>query len=472
MNKTKIIGTIGPSSNNKEIFAELVRSGLRIARLNLSHGDQEVHKKNIEMIKEVREELGIPVAILMDTRGPEIRTRNFIDGIATLKTGEYVTLSPAEFDGNSERISVTYGSLHTDVEIGGAILIDDGLIELQVTEINGMDVRCLIKNGGDVKNHKGVNVPNIHLNLPILTAKDEADLIFGVENDIDFVAASFVRTAADVEVIRKHLIAHGGKHVQIISKIENQEGVNNIKEIVDASDGIMVARGDLGVETPPELIPEVQKHIVDICNEMEKPVIIATQMLDSMIKNPRPTRAEVSDVANAIWDGADAIMLSGESAAGAYPVESVRMMKRIAIQTEKSVRDRAKPHRTLYDKGTSVTNAVSFATVTTAEYLNAKAIICPTYEGHTARMMSKFKPNSMIIATTSNPKIQRIMQLYWGVEPILVKQETSSEILFYKSVATIKAMGIAQEGDLVVITAGIPLGISGNTNLMKVQEVE
>lgn len=472
MNKTKIIGTIGPSSSSKEVFTELVKSGLRIARLNLSHGEQATHAKNIDMIKEVREELGIPVALLMDTRGPEIRTRNFVGGIATLKTGDMVILSPEDFEGDSTRISVTYPSLHADVAVGGPILIDDGLIELEVKEIKGSEIHCLIKNGGDVKNHKGINVPNIHLNLPILTPKDEADLIFGVEQDIDFVAASFIRNAADVEIIRKHLVTHGGKHVQIIAKIENQEGVNNIKEIVQAADGIMVARGDLGVETPPELIPEVQKKIVDICNDMEKPVIIATQMLDSMIKNPRPTRAEVSDVANAIWDGADAIMLSGESAAGAYPIESVRMMKRIAIQTEKSVRDRTKRHRTIYDRGTSVTNAVSFATVTTAEYLNAKAIICPTYEGYTARLISKFKPDSMIVATTSNPKIQRIMQLYWGVEPILVKQETSSEILFYKSVATIKQMGIAQEGDLVVITAGIPLGISGNTNLMKVQEVE
>jgi pyruvate kinase len=472
MNKTKIICTIGPASDTKETFTQLVKSGLSVARLNLSHGNQEYYKKIISMINEVREELSIPVAILMDTRGPEIRTRKFVDGSIELLAGKKIRISYGDCEGTAERFCVTYPTLHEDVQVGGTILIDDGLIELEVVEIDGEDVICVVKNGGIVKNRKGVNIPNMHLNLPALTAADEADLIFGIENDIDFVAASFVRTEADVQVIRDHLDKNGGQGVKIVSKIESQEGIDNIDAIIEMSDGIMVARGDLGVETPPEAIPHIQKLIVKKCNEADIPVIIATQMLDSMQKNPRPTRAEVSDVANAILDGTDAIMLSGESAAGKYPIESVRSMRRIAEVAETTMDYRNLFTKIVNRREKSVTNSVSHASCSTAMQLNAKAIICPTYSGSTAKLISMYRPNVPIIATTSNPKVQRQLMLNWGVLPLIMEQQTSSDILFYKSVEKTKSLGLVKSGDLVVITAGVPLGITGKTNLMKVQEVD
>lgn len=472
MQKTKIICTIGPASDSKEVFRELVLNGLSIARLNLSHGDQAYYKTRIDMIKVVREELGIPVAILMDTRGPEIRTKNFIDGSAFLETGKEITLCNGNFDGTAESFCITYTDLYKDVSAGNLILLDDGLIELEVLEIKDKKIRCLIKNCGVLKNKKGINVPGVYINLPALTDKDRSDIIFGIQNDIDFVAASFIRKAKDVEEIRELIIQNGGKDIQIISKIESQEGVDNIDEIITVSDAIMIARGDLGVETPIELIPVVQKMIIDKCNLTEIPVITATQMLDSMIVNPRPTRAEVSDVANAVLDGTDAIMLSGETAAGAYPIEAVKVMKKIAEASEKAIDYDQLFKKISQVQDHNITNAVSYASCSTAMHLGAKAIICPTYGGKTAKLISMFRPNVPIIATTANARTQRQMQLLWGVTPILMRVETSSDVLFYKSVELAKTMNLVKPNDLVVITAGVPLGVAGSTNSMKVQVVE
>ncbi len=472
MSNTKIICTLGPASNDRETFKDLVKSGLSVARLNLSHGNQEHYKEIIAMIKDVSAELDTPVAILMDTRGPEIRTKSFVDGHVTLEAGHTVVIFPGDEIGTAERFCINYPYLHEDLHIGSAVLIDDGLIELEVTAIFEEEIICIVKNGGIVKNRKGVNVPNISLKLPPITQEDADDIIFGIEQDIDFVAASFIRQPADVALIRKLLDDNGGKDIQIISKIESQEGVDNIDAIIEVSDAIMIARGDLGVETPPELIPYTQKLIIKKCNESEIPVITATQMLDSMVNNPRPTRAEVSDVANAVLDGTDAIMLSGETAAGKFPVEAVRVMRKIAEASEKTIDFHHLFERILKAKEKSVTNAVSYSSCSTAVHLGAKAIICPTYSGNTARLISMFRPNVPILATTSNLKAQRQMMLYWGVIPLIMKQETSSDILFYKSVEKAKQLNFVSPGDLVVITAGVPLGVAGNTNLMKIQEVD
>lgn len=384
MQKTKIICTIGPASDSKEIFKELVLNGLSIARLNLSHGDQTYYKKIIDMIKEVRQELGIPVAILMDTRGPEIRTKNFVGGATLLETGNQITLCTGNSEGTAESFCVTYNDLYKDVSKGNIILLDDGLIELEVLEVKDKKILCLIKNSGVLKNKKGINVPGVYINLPAMTDKDREDIIFGIANDIDFVAASFIRKAKDVEEFRLLLDQNCGKDIQIISKIESQEGVDNIDEIIRVSDAIMIARGDLGVETPIELIPVTQKIIIDKCNLTEIPVITATQMLDSMIVNPRPTRAEVSDVANAVLDGTDAIMLSGETAAGAYPIEAVKVMKKIAAASEKAMDYDQLFKKISQVQDHNITNAVSYASCSTAMHLRAKAIICPTYSGRTA----------------------------------------------------------------------------------------
>jgi pyruvate kinase len=472
MCKTKIICTLGPSSDNKETFKKLVENGLSVARLNLSHGDQDYIQKLIDIIKEVREEMNLPIAILMDTRGPEIRTKTFVDGKMTLFSGQEVTLCVGDFEGDSTRFCITYPILYQDVKPGNIILIDDGLIALEVLEVAGTDIICVVKNGGIVKNHKGINVPGVNVKLPAVTQRDEDDILFGIPRGIDFVAASFIRTKEDVQYIRNLLDANNGQHIQIVSKIESQSGVDHIDEIIDVSDAIMIARGDLGVETPPEAIPLIQKMIIRKCNQAEVPVITATQMLDSMIINPRPTRAEVSDVANAILDGTDVIMLSGETAAGAYPVEAVKTMREIAESVEPTIDHDTVYQRILDIKEKSVTNAVSHSTVSTAMYLNAAAILCPTYSGRTARMISMFRPKVPVVATTLNPVAQRQMSLLWGVIPLMMRQESSTDLLFYKSVELAKQAKIIKPGDIVVITAGVPLSTAGNTNLMKVQEVE
>lgn len=469
---TKIVCTIGPASEKPEIFRDLVKNGLNVARLNFSHGSHEEHQQRIDVIKAVREELNKPIAILLDTKGPEIRTGKFKEEVVSLEEGQKFTLTTRDVLGDKEICSISYKDLPKDVVVGGMILIDDGLIALEILEIvDNTDIVCIVKNGGDIKNHKGVNVPGVKINLPAITDKDRADIEFGIRNGIDFIAASFVRKAYDVIEIRRILEENNAEDIQIISKIENQEGVDNIDEIIEVSDGIMVARGDLGVEIPTEEIPLVQKLIISKCNDWGKPVITATQMLDSMIRNPRPTRAEVTDVANAIFDGTDAIMLSGETAAGRYPLEAVKTMATIAKRTESALNYRELLNKKRYGVGDSVTNAISHATCTTAQDLEASAIITATSSGHTARMVSKFRPEAPIVAATPNHSVMRKLALTWGVYPIYIDKTQSTDTLIELSVERALESGIITEGDLVVITAGVPVGVAGTTNLLKVHIV-
>jgi len=471
--KTKIVCTIGPASESEEVLKQLMLNGLNVARLNFSHGTHEEHKKRIDIIKKLREELDLPIAIMLDTKGPEIRIKTFKNGEVTLQTGDIFTLTTREVEGDETIVSVSYEGLPKDVSKGTRILIDDGLVELEVVEIvNGTDIRCTVLNGGTIKDRKGVNVPNVPINLPAVTEKDIEDIKFGIENDVDFIAASFIRKAEDVLQIRKILEENGGEDIEIISKIENQQGVDNIDEIIEASDGIMVARGDLGVEIEAEKIPILQKQIIKKCNLAGKPVITATQMLDSMMRNPRPTRAEVTDVANAILDGTDAVMLSGETASGKYPIESVKTMYNIALNTESSSQylETLQSKRTL-DNHISTTNAISRATCTTAEDLKASAIITATSSGYTSKAVSKFRPQSPIIAATTSEKVMRKLALVWGVYPVLSKKSENTDEVIDMSIHSAMMKGYVKEGDLIVITAGIPVGVSGTTNLIKVHTI-
>jgi len=471
MKKTKIVCTIGPASESKEVFSKLVENGLNVARLNFSHGDHAEHLARIEMIKEVRKELNKPVAILLDTKGPEIRTGKFHEAVI-LEEGETFTLTTDEFVGTQEKCQISYEGLPADVVKGDTILIDDGLVGLRVERVEGNDIITTIMNTGQVKNHKGVNVPGVKINLPAITPKDEADIRFGLENGIDFIAASFVRKSADVLEIRKILESSENGDVHIISKIENQEGLDNLDEIIRVSDGIMVARGDLGVEIPTEDVPLAQKLMIKKCNLAGMPVITATQMLDSMQRNPRPTRAEVTDVANAILDGTDAIMLSGETAAGKYPVESVQTMASIALKMEQSIDYKALLKKKAIDLvEAGVTFAVSHATCNTAQDLDAAAIITATSSGFTTRKVSQFRPKAPIVATTVNERVRRKLALVWGVETVLVDMATSADEIFEMGINKSKEAGLIKKGDLVVITAGVPIGVTGATNLMKVEIV-
>lgn len=473
MRKTKIVATIGPASERYDILKELMLNGLNVARLNFSHGTHEEHRKRINTIKRLRDELDLPIAIMLDTKGPEIRIKHFKDGEITLESEDIFTLTTRDILGDQSIVSVTYEGLAKDVTKGSRILIDDGLVELEVLEIiDGTDIKCVVLNGGTIKDRKGVNVPNIAINLPAVTEKDIEDIKFGIENDVDFIAASFIRKADDVIEIRKVLEENGGQHIEIISKIENQQGVDNIDEIIQASDGIMVARGDLGVEIEAEKIPILQKQIIKKCNLAGKPVITATQMLDSMMRNPRPTRAEVTDVANAILDGSDAVMLSGETASGKYPIEAVKTMHNIAINTESSSQymETLQSKRTL-DNHISTTNAISRATCTTAEDLKASAIITATSSGYTSKAVSKFRPQSPIIAATTSERVMRKLALVWGVYPVLSAKSESTDEIIDVSIHSAMLKGYVKEGDLIVITAGIPVGVSGSTNLIKVHTV-
>lgn len=473
MRKTKIVATIGPASERDDILKELMLNGLNVARLNFSHGTHEEHRKRINTIKRLRDELDLPIAIMLDTKGPEIRIKHFKDGEITLESEDIFTLTTRDILGDQSIVSVTYEGLAKDVTKGSRILIDDGLVELEVLEIiDGTDIKCVVLNGGTIKDRKGVNVPNIAINLPAVTEKDIEDIKFGIENDVDFIAASFIRKADDVIEIRKVLEENGGQHIEIISKIENQQGVDNIDEIIQASDGIMVARGDLGVEIEAEKIPILQKQIIKKCNLAGKPVITATQMLDSMMRNPRPTRAEVTDVANAILDGSDAVMLSGETASGKYPIEAVKTMHNIAINTESSSQymETLQSKRTL-DNHISTTNAISRATCTTAEDLKASAIITATSSGYTSKAVSKFRPQSPIIAATTSERVMRKLALVWGVYPVLSAKSESTDEIIDVSIHSAMLKGYVKEGDLIVITAGIPVGVSGSTNLIKVHTV-
>lgn len=471
MRKTKIICTLGPAVDNEEMIEKLLMSGMDTARFNFSHGDHAQHKKRIDLFKKVRDSLNLPIAMLLDTKGPEIRLGLFKNKEVDLKANSKFILVNEDIKGDETKATISYKELYKDVASGSKILINDGLVELEVEKVVNKDIYCLILNGGTISDRKGINVPASKLNLPSLTEQDIADIIFGIENDFDYIAASFVRKAQDVVEIKKILEKNNGKDISVIAKIENREGIENIDEIIKVSDGVMVARGDLGVEVPVEEVPIIQKELISKCYKNGKPVITATQMLDSMIRNPRPTRAEASDIANAIYDGTSAIMLSGETAAGKYPIESVRTMARIAVKAEASIDYWKMFANKNYVNTSSVTNAISHATCTTAEDLQAAAIITVTNTGNTARMISRFRPSCPIIATTTSEKVRRQLSLSWGVKPYLVKQAESTDDIFNTGVEKATESGIVKNGDLVVITAGVPIGVSGTTNILKVQTV-
>ena len=474
MKKTKIICTMGPNADKRETLKALVENGMDIARFNFSHGDHEEQKARFDLLKSVRDEMKKPIAILLDTKGPEIRTGLLENGgKVVLKEGEEFILTSKEIKGNEKMVYQTYSQLAKDVKPGNTILIDDGLIGLEVKEIRGGDIVCTVRNGGELGQRKGINVPNVRVNLPGITKKDRDDIIFGIEQGIDFIAESFVRDAEAVKEIRAILKEHNAEHVDIIAKIENSEGIENIDKIVSAADGIMVARGDMGVEIPSYEVPQVQKMIVEKCNQKYKPVIIATQMLDSMIRNPRPTRAEVTDVANAIREGADAIMLSGETAMGKYPVEALKMMAQIAESTEQYLDyDMMPEYRTLRGDA-NVSSAVGVAAVRTATNLEADCIVTPTMSGQTARLMANFRPKQPIYAVTPNAWAQRKMQIYWGVTPLRGYQEDTTEHIISHAMYVVKREGYVREGDMVVFTAGDPAtnmvkGKGAMTNMMHV----
>ena len=465
LKKTKIVCTLGPASEKEEVLKELIKNGLNVCRMNFSHGSHEEHLGRINTVKKVREELNVPVAILLDTKGPEIRTGQFADPEVLLEEGQTFTITMDDVVGDKEKCTVSYKDLAKDVVCGDTILIDDGLVGLRVNEIKGNDIICTVENSGIVKNHKGVNVPGVKINLPALTDKDISDIEFGISQGIDFIAASFVRKVSDVEAIREILTKNNANHIQIISKIENQEGLDNLDEIIEASDGIMVARGDLGVEIPTEEIPLAQKLMIRKCNEAGKPVITATQMLDSMMRNPRPTRAEVTDVANAIFDGTDAIMLSGETAAGKYPVEAVKTMASVAKRAEKELVAK----NVVSNKEMTVTNAISHATCTTAVELKASAIVTCTSSGSTAKMVSRFRPSCPIIATTPNEDVMRRLALTWGVYPVKTNSASNTDEMIANAINVSKEANLVNSGETVVVTAGI--GGEGTTNLIKVENI-
>lgn len=470
MKKTKIVCTIGPASETVETLVELMNAGMNVARLNFSHGDFEEHGARIRNIREAAEITGKTIALLLDTKGPEIRTNNMKDGIVELSTGDVVRIAMEEVEGTKEKFSITYPELINDVVVGNHILLDDGLVDLEVIELDkaNNEIVTRVLNDGALKNKKGVNVPNVSINLPGITEKDAADIRFGIENDVDFIAASFVRRPSDVLEITKILEEENATHIQIVSKIENQEGIDNLDDILKVSDGLMVARGDLGVEIPTEDVPVVQKEMIKKCNALGKPVITATQMLDSMQHNPRPTRAEASDVANAIYDGTDAIMLSGETAAGDYPVEAVQTMHNIAVRTEGVLVDRDAYALKLYKKA-DMTESIGQAVGHTAKNLGIQTIVAATDSGHTARMISKYRPKSHIVAVTFSDRAARSLALNWGVFPQVAEKPASTDEMFVLATEVAKETGFAKDGDLILITAGAPIGQKGTTNLMKIQ---
>jgi pyruvate kinase len=472
MRKTKIVCTIGPASESIEKLTQLMEAGMNVARLNFSHGSHEEHAARITNIREAAKQTGKTIAILLDTKGPEIRTHDFENGQAELKTGQEVIISMEQVLGTAEKFSVSYTGLYDDVDTGSRILIDDGLIELEVIGKANGEIRTKVLNSGLVKNKKGVNVPNVSIKLPGITEKDVQDILFGVEQGVDFIAASFVRKASDILEIRELLAEKGAKHIQIIPKIENQEGIDNIDAILEVSNGLMVARGDLGVEIPPEEVPLVQKSLINKCNLQGKPVITATQMLDSMQRNPRPTRAEASDVANAIFDGTDAIMLSGETAAGQYPVESVKMMATIATRVERSLVYQDIFRKRIEEVRPSIADAICQSVAHTALSLDVVAIVAPTESGHTAKMISKYRPKSPIIAVSADDRVCRKLALVWGVQAYLAQDPVySTDEMLEGAIQASKDTGIVKSGDTVVIAAGVPIGETGTTNLMKVHVV-
>ena len=485
--KTKIVCTLGPSTDKGDVLRQLMQEGMNVARFNFSHGSHEEQKARLDKLVALREELDLPVAALLDTKGPEIRLKELKGGKAELKEGQLFTLALGDFVGDASRVAITYEDLHNDVKAGDRILIDDGLIEMKVVHLDGTDIVCEVINGGMISNKKGVNVPNVELSMPFISETDYSDIVFGIKNGFDFIAASFTRTADDILQIRKILEEHDCKSVNIIAKIENKQGVDNIDDIIRVSDGIMVARGDMGVEIPLEEVPILQKKMIKMAVEIPmedvpviqkiliekvykagKQVITATQMLDSMMKHPRPTRAEATDVANAVYDGTSAIMLSGETAAGDYPVEALQTMVKIASRTEQDINYMSRLKKRSILTNPDITNAIAHATCTTAMDLNASAIITVSNSGRTARMVSKYRPACPIIGCSVNKDVCRKMSLSWGVTPLLVELKHNSDELFDHAVDKAEEMGLIKQGEIVVLTAGVPLGISGTTNMIKV----
>ena len=471
MRKTKIVCTLGPATNNVETIKELIKVGMDAARINFSHGDYESHKVVIQNLKQAREELSAPVSLILDTKGPEIRIGDFKESSVYLEQGKKFVLTTKEITGDAGIVHVNYRDLPRDLKVNSRVLIDDGLIELKVINLTDTDIECEVINSGFLSSKKGVNVPDVYVNLPSLTKKDIEDIKFGIEQGFDFIAASFIRSAKDVLKIREVLEENNGFDVKIIAKIESRDGVNNIDSILQVSDGIMVARGDLGVEIPPEEVPLVQKLLIRKSNEQGKPVITATQMLESMVNNPRPTRAEANDVAHAIFDGTDAVMLSGETAKGSYPLESVSMMSRISVRTEKSIDYLKGIYNHHLKFKTNITNAIAYAACTTAADIEATCIIAITNSGITPRMVSKFRPSCTIYALTSNPSVWRQLNLTWGCVPDLSEQLKSTGGTYNFAVDKSLDKGLTKKGDYAIIVAGVPVGVVGATNLLKVETV-
>lgn len=472
MRKTKIVCTIGPATDDDKVMREMMLAGMNVARFNFSHGDYEMHKRRFEQVVKLRNELKLPIATMLDTKGPEIRLGKFVDDKpVVIKDGDTYTLTTVECECTAEKACISFKGLPHDVTVGATILINDGVIELRAEKITDTDIVCTVINGGTLSNNKGINVPGVELSMPYLSERDMSDLEFGSKMGYDFIAASFVRSSADINYLKKFTKSLGWTTPRIIAKIENMDGVNNIDEIIDAADGIMVARGDMGVEIPFEQIPAIQKEIIAKGYMAGKQVITATQMLESMITNPRPTRAEITDVANAIYDGTSAIMLSGETAAGKHPVEAVKTMALIAETTEKDINYISRLSKRPVSIVKNLTNAISHAAVTTAHDIGAKAVITVTKSGSTARNLSKFRPSCMIIGCTPNETVLRQMSLSWGVAPVMMDEKENTDELFESAINAAVEHGLLESGDVAVITAGIPLGIAGNTNMLKVAEI-
>jgi pyruvate kinase len=472
MRKTKIVCTLGPATDDPAVLTQLILGGMNVARLNFSHGSHEEHKKRVDMVKRVRAELDIPVGIMLDTKGPEIRLREFENGSAELHAGDTFTLTTRDIKGNNSIVSITYEDLPRDLRAGDIVLIDDGLLELEVQRIEGTEIHCRVNNSGRLSNKKSVNIPDKKINMPYMNDLDRANLLFAIENDFDFIAASFVRNAACVKEVRRILQEHGSKDILIVSKIENREGVDNIDEIIRVSDGVMVARGDMGVEIHFEELPALQKKLIKKSYQSGKIVITATQMLDSMIKNPRPTRAEITDVANAVYDGTSAVMLSGETSIGKYPIETLKTMAKIVEQTESTI-----DYETFGRSGQpatarkSITDAIGHATYTAAHSLGASAIICVTKSGRTARMTSKYRPACPIIAVTTSRKSRHQLALSWGVTPVLAEKKNTTDEIFRQAIDMPLQKGLIKNGDIVVVTGGILVDVSGTTNTLKIHVV-
>ncbi len=471
MRKTKIVCTLGPATDKEDVLEKLIVTGMNVARCNFSHGTYDDHTARINKVKELREKHNKATAIMLDTKGPEIRLGLFRDHEVVLEAGQKFVLYCAEHEGDKDGVSITYPNLSQDVEVGTTILLDDGLVEMEVLEHTEERIVCQVKNGGKVSDRKGVNVPNVRLSMPFLSEKDKNDILFGIKNDVDFIAASFVRRAEDILKMRKYLNDHGGYDVHIIAKIENREGVENIEEILEVAEGVMVARGDMGVEIPYEEVPVLQKLIIKKCISAGKQVITATQMLESMIKNPRPTRAETTDVANAIYDGTSAIMLSGETAAGQFPVEALETMVRIAERTEQDIDYRKRFFAREREANPDITDAICHATCTTALDLNAKAVVTVTQSGHSARNIAKYCPACGVICGSIEEKVARQLNLVWGATPVILEKKKDVFELFDHALEVAQERGYLNSGDITVITSGVPIGVSGTTNMIKVQTV-